>query len=533
MTESALAVGQQQPRHPAEAGKNARRASRAVRVPTQPGARKGRLPGRLVIVSNRLPVALRKDDSGEWQSQPSPGGLVTALAPVLRDKGGVWIGWPGVTEAVDLGVPLSVASKEVGYTLRAVPLTHREFDQYYCGFSNEILWPLFHDLQSRCNFDPAYWKAYRAVNRRFAEVVAENARPNDYIWVHDYHLLMVARELRAMGLKNRVAFFLHTPFPALDICLKLPWRAQVLEGLLEYDLVGFQTWRDRNNFIQCVEALVRGLHVDARMRVSKVTTAGREVHVGSFPISIDFKEFARQGAEESLVREVRRLREAMKSPKIILGVDRLDYSKGIPQRLEAFENALHRFPDLRGKVSLVEVVSPSRADIPEYRRLKVEIERLVGQINGKFTQPGWIPVHYIYRSLGRRELVVYYRAADVALITPLKDGMNLIAKEYCASNVDADGVIILSEFAGAASQLRRHALLVNPYDIESVANAIHRACSMSEAERQLRMTRLRQSIATKDVFRWVDSFLGVAGAAEIGRLEPIPRPVAQRVVQLV
>jgi len=466
-----------------------------------------RASGRLVIVSNRLPVSLSMSEGGQWRAVASPGGLVTALAPVLRDRGGLWIGWPGTTEPIDPSEPLSKASKEVGYTLRAVPLSHEDFNQYYCGFSNEILWPLFHDLQTRCNFDPAYWEAYQGVNRKFAEVVADNVAANDCIWIHDYHLLLVARELRSMGVKNRIAFFLHVPFPPLDICLKLPWRSQVLEGMLEYDLVGFQTWRDRNNFVQCIESLVRGLNVDARMKIATVRTQGREVKVGSFPISIDFSEFARQAADQEMAQEAEKLRKAMKGRRIILGVDRLDYSKGIPERLRAFGNALERFPDLRGNVSLIQSVSPSRADIPEYRRLKAEIERLVGEINGRFTEPGWVPVHYIYRNLARHELQAYYLAADIALITPLKDGMNLIAKEYCASKVEADGVLILSEFAGAASQLRREALLVNPYDVEGVANAIHQACTMKKSERELRMTRLRQSIARRDVFWWVDSFL--------------------------
>ena len=490
--------------------------------------RKRQSAGRLVIVSNRLPVSPEKTDAGEWQFQPSPGGLVTALAPVLRDKGGLWIGWPGTTKAVDPIEPLAVASKDIGYELKPIPLTDREFNQYYCGFSNEILWPLFHDLQSRCNFDPAYWKAYQAVNRRFAQVLARSADENDYIWVHDYHLQLVARELRRMQVKNRLAFFLHIPFPSPDIYFKLPWRLQLLEGLLAYDLVGFQTWRDRNNFIDCVETLVRGVDVDHRVRVTTIKIPGREIKVGSFPISIDFKEYARQAADPEVTKEAKRLHHAMRSSHIILGVDRLDYSKGIPERLQAFKHALEHYPGLRGKVSLIQVVSPSRADIPEYGRLKAEIERLVGEVNGRFTQPGWIPVHYIYRNLERHELLVYYRAADVALITPLKDGMNLIAKEYCAANVDDDGVLILSEFAGAASQMRREALLVNPYDVESVASAIHRACVMGEAERRSRMKRLRRSIARRDVFRWVDSFLSAADAQDVALVKSPRKPIGKR-----
>ena len=464
-----------------------------------------------MVVSNRLPVAVRKGDAGQWRVEPSPGGLVTALAPVLGRRGGLWIGWPGTTQTADLGEALTRASKGVGYNLEAMSLTAKEFTHFYLGFSNEILWPLFHDLQSRCNFDPAYWRVYQSVNRKFAEKAAKKVARNDLIWIHDYHLMLVAKELRLLGVKNKVALFLHIPFPSPDIFLKLPWRLQILEALLDHDLIGFQTWRDRNNFIRCVETLMRYRKVDSRMSVSTIAMPSREVKVGAFPISIDFKEVAREAADEAVASEARELR-AMHRRHLVLGVDRLDYSKGIPERLLSFSNALHRYPDLRGEVSLIQIVSPSRADIPEYRRLKHEIEGLVGEINGRFTKPGWIPVHYVFRSFGHRELISYYGAADVALITPLKDGMNLIAKEYCAANIDANGVLVLSEFAGAASQLRRGALLVNPYDIESVADTIQQACTMTDAERRTRMRRLRASIARRDIFWWADSFLRVATA---------------------
>jgi len=465
---------------------------------------------RTIIVSNRLPIVLTKGDEGEWQIQPGSGGLVTALAPVLRDRGGLWIGWPGTLEDVDLDELLAIGSKSAGYTLKPVMLTAEEVNQYYFGFSNEILWPLFHSLQSRCNFDPAYWSTYQAVNRKFAQVIAENARANDYIWVHDYHLMLVAKELRAIGVECKVGFFLHIPFPPRDIFAILPWRSQILEALSEYDLVGFQTMRDRNHFIHYVEGLIKGLHVDARRQVCTIATPQREIRVGAFPISIDFKEFARQAASKTVSQRARQLREAIADRQIILGVDRLDYSKGIPERLRSFRNALERFDDLRGKVVLVQIVVPSREDVPEYQALKAEIEGLVGEINGKFSQPGWIPIHYMFRSLEQAELLAYYRAADIALITPLKDGMNLIAKEYCAANIDRNGVLVLSEFAGAATQMRRSALVVNPYDIEGVANAIYQAYSMSTNERQSRMRRLRESVAKRDIFWWADFCLWAA-----------------------
>ena len=484
---------------------------------SQPNGRNRNLTiDRLLIVSNRLPVAATEEDGNERRIRPSQGGLVTALAPVLRDRGGLWIGWPGTSEEADLEELVAIGSRDAGYILKPVVLSAEEIKQYYFGFSNEILWPLFHDFQSRCNFDPAYWNTYQAVNRKFAQVIAENSATNDYIWVHDYHLMLVARELRGMGVQSKVGFFLHTPFPPLDIYVKLPWRSQILWALLDYDLVGFQTRRDRNNFIHCVEALIKGARVDARKRVSTVALPQRETRVGTFPISIDFREFDRQASNETVAKEARSLRESLAAFQIILGLDRLDYTKGIPERLRAFRNALERFDDLQGKVGLVQIVVPSREDIPEYQELKAEIEGLVGEINGEFTQPGWIPIHYMFRSLERTELLAYYRAADIALITPLKDGMNLIAKEYCAARVDKSGVLILSEFAGASTQLRRNALVVNPYDIDGVANAIYRAYNMSGDERGLRMRRLRKAVARRDIFRWVDFFLKAA-MADVGR----------------
>lgn len=465
---------------------------------------------RLVIVSNRLPVVPIKGNDGKWQVQPGFGGLVTALAPILRDRGGLWIGWLGTLEETDLDKLVYIGSKNTGYTLKPVMLTAEEIDRYYFGFSNEILWPLFHSLHLRCNFDPSYWSTYKAVNRKFAQVIAENARANDYIWVHDYHLMLVANELRAIGVKCKVGFFLHTPFPPRDIFAILPWRSQILEALSEYDLLGFQTMRDRNNFIQYVEGLVKGLHVDARRQVCRISMPERESRVGAFPIGIDFKEFARQAASEAVSERANQLCDTISDRQIILGVDRLDYSKGIPERLRAFGNALERFHDLHGNVTLVQIAVPSRVYIRQYQTLKAEIEGLVGEINGKFSRSGWIPIHYMFRSLEKAELLSYYRAANIALVTPLKDGMNLVAKEYCAANIDNNGVLILSEFAGAATQLGRGALVVNPYDIEGVADAIYQAYCMSASERQSRMRKLRESVAKRDIFWWVQFFLWAA-----------------------
>lgn len=468
---------------------------------------------RLIIVSNRLPIRVTREPDGSWNAVSGTGGLVTALAPILRDRGGVWIGWPGtVSEEApeDLQEGLRKTSKELGYRIDPVLLSRQEKRDFYEGFSNEIVWPIFHDLQTLCNFNPRYWDSYQAVNRKFADAIAQEWTAGDYVWVHDYHLMTVARELRRLNVPGRFGFFLHIPFPPLDIFLKIPWRLELLRALLEYDLVGFQTERDRRNFVQCVRALIPGVLYKGRGRVVAARYAGREIRTGSFPISIDADGFASLSDTREVAEAAWYIHENLPERKIILGVDRLDYTKGIPYRLDAYRDALSRYPDLQGKVSLVQVVVPSRTGVAEYRDLQSEIEQLVGAINGQFTRSGWVPIHYIFRTLNKIELLGYYRACEIALITPLKDGMNLIAKEYCASKTHNDGVLILSEFAGATPQLQSGALLVNPYHIQDVADAIYTAFNMERSERKARMRRLRQAIRRQDVFWWVDSFLRAA-----------------------
>jgi trehalose 6-phosphate synthase len=482
---------------------------------------------RLVVVSNRLPFSFRRDENERWRAEPADGGLVTALLPVLRNRGGMWIGWTGAPgDDPGLAAALDDVGTGAGYALRQVTLTEEEVHKFYHGFANEIVWPLFHDLQSLCNFDPAYWRTYCEVNRKFAQVVAANVGRDDFIWVHDYHLMNLGAELRRVGAAPRIGFFLHIPFPPLDVFLKLPWRMALLQALLEFDVIGFQTLRDRRNFVQCVRALVKDAEMEGRGQgrgqVLLVSALGRTVRVGAFPISIDYDAFMRQAATDEVAERSRELHRLLPNRKLILGVDRLDYTKGIPLRLRAFHDLLTRHPEMRERVSLIQVVVPSREDIPEYRGLKTEIEQLVGKINGTFVRPGgWVPVWYVYRSLPRLDLLAYYRAADIALITPLKDGMNLVAKEYCACSIEEDCTLILSEFAGAAPQLARGALLVNPYDIEGVADAIHRAYHMDRNERRARMRQMRRSIRESDVFWWVDSFLRAAITKD---LRAFPQP---------
>lgn len=456
----------------------------------------------MIVVSNRLPLSFERLPNGELDLVPSTGGLVTALAPVMRARGGVWVGWPGVDgDGHDLGATFVEAGKREGYQFAPVFLSSDERSAFYDGFSNEVVWPLFHDLQTLCNFDPDYWRVYKAVNNRFARVVASAGALGDLVWVHDYQLMGVGQALRELGTPGQLAFFLHIPFPPPDIFMKLPWRTDVLRSLLAYDLLGFQTPRDRRNFADCVRELLPEVQITGRgQALVRFRSGVHETRTGRFPIGIDYNDFYRRASAPVVTRLAAELRELLPDRQLILGIDRLDYTKGIPERLRAFGNALERYPELREKVTLIQVVVPSREDLPQYRALKDRIENLVGQVNGRFTRPGgWVPIHYVFRSLTPDELLSYYRAAKIALVTPLKDGMNLVAKEYCACSPEEDCVLILSEFAGAAVEMRGGALLVNPNDIEGVADAIQAAFAMPQEERRARMRRLRRRLRRHDV----------------------------------
>ena len=455
-----------------------------------------------------FPTVARHDraNSRRVRVEPSSGGLYSASAPCSTTAPAHGSAGLALTRPAEIERVLEEYSRQSNFALKPVFMTPEERSRFYCGFSNEVLWPLFHDLQSRCNFDPTYWETYLTVNQRFAEKAARETQPGDLIWVHDYHLMSVALSLRQLGVKERLAYFHHIPFPSPDIFEKLPWRKEILTALLEFDLVGFQTLRDRRNFTDCLRHFVKSVEISTEGDHLVVEEPGRTTLVGTFPISIDFEEFANGASDAAVAARAAEIVRTVGDCSIILGVDRLDYTKGIPERLAAFRHLLKIHPDLHKKVTLVQIAVPSREDIPKYGELKSEIERSVSEINGHFSEPGWVPVHYIHRSLERSELLAYYRAAGVALVTPLKDGMNLVAKEYCAARVNNDGVLILSEFAGAAFQLQRGALLVNPYHTLAVAEAIRAACEMPIAQQRQRMRKLRARIRRENIFWWRDSF---------------------------
>lgn len=464
--------------------------------------------GRLVIVANRLPVNIERTGEG-LNVQPSSGGLVSALLPIFKRNGGVWVGWPGIDH--EPGVE-SILRTEYApdYCLEPVFLTDAEKTFFYDGCCNEILWPLFHDLPSRCNFDPLYWISYTQINEKFADSVEAVAHRTDCIWVHDYHLMMLADRLRARGIGSSLAYFHHIPFPSPDIFEKLPWSKEILRALLQFQLLGFQTKRDQRNFVACVRRCLQGSRVKRIGKKLLVGAGGKYAEVGAFPISIDFTAYANASLSPETIAKSDAIRHSLREKQLLIGVDRLDYTKGIRERLLAFRTLLAREPALRGCVSLIQVIVPSREQIAEYHEYKADVERLVSEINGEYSRPDWSPITYLHRSLEGTELLALYCAADVALVTPLRDGMNLVAKEFCAARCDEQGALVLSEFAGSAAELGAGALLVNPCDVEGMASTLCQALCMTDSEQRIRMRAMRGVIQANDVFKWCKAFFSEA-----------------------
>jgi trehalose 6-phosphate synthase/phosphatase len=451
----------------------------------------------LVVVANRLPFDLQRNPDGSTTARQAPGGLVTALAPLLARQHGAWIGWPG---SADLNLEPTTADNVVLYPVK---LTGGEVAGYYEGFSNATLWPLYHDAVADPEFHRQWWEVYERVNQRFAAAAAEVAGPDAIVWVHDYQLQLVPAMLRRLRPDVRIGFFLHIPFPPSELFMRLPWRAEIINGLLGADVVGFQLPGGARNFVRLARTLT-----GAAVSGSLIEHDGRTVRAAAFPISIDSTGQAKLAASSQVQEEAAKLREELGNPRrLILGIDRLDYTKGINVRLRAFGELLaERDPSAQDTV-MVQIATPSRERLHSYARMREEIERQVGALNGEHGRIGRPAVHYLHHSLPREELAAFYVAADVMTVTPLRDGMNLVAKEYVACRVDGGGVLLLSEFTGAARELRS-AVLVNPYDTDGVKEGLRQALNMPEQEARQRMRALRRQVLTHDVDRWASSFLG-------------------------
>ncbi|HEX2896296.1 MAG TPA: trehalose-6-phosphate synthase [Marmoricola sp.] len=451
----------------------------------------------LLVLANRLPVdrVVHADGSSDWRR--SPGGLVSALAPVMAANKGAWIGWPGgVMEECEI-------FDHDGITLVPIAISQEEYEEYYEGFSNATLWPLYHDLVAKPEFHREWWDAYVAVNRRFAETAAEVAAEGATVWIQDYQLQLVPSLLRELRSDLRIGFFLHIPFPPAELFSQLPWRREILEGLLGADLVGFQLSGAAQNFIRLVRQRVG--HKTHRDTV--YLPDGRTVVAKAFPISIDTTQFEELAASPGVQARAKQIRDDLGNPdRIFLGIDRLDYTKGIYARMRAFSELIHDGQFTVEEATFVQVASPSRERVDQYRKLRDETDRLVGHINGDLGRIGRPAISYLNASFPQSEMAALYVASDIMVVTPFRDGMNLVAKEYVACRLQGDGALVLSEFAGAAEELRQ-AFLVNPYDINGMKAQMLAAYRADPKDLSRRMRAMRKTVAENDVSNWASAFL--------------------------
>ena len=454
-------------------------------------------PASFVVVANRLPVDRVEQEDGTADWRPSPGGLVTAFEPVMRRRQGAWVGWHGAADE-----ELEPFEHE-GLTLAPVPLSSSEVEDYYEGFSNATLWPLYHDAIAPPQFRREWWDTYVIVNQRFADHVAEVAAEGAVVWVQDYHLQLVPQMLRLQRPDLRIGFFLHIPFPPTELYVQLPWRRQILEGLLGADIVGFQLPGGARNFVRLVRDRLGLETLRDRIR----TRDGREVFARAYPISIDARGLHELAASDQAVERAAEIRHDLGDPRVLfLGVDRLDYTKGIPERIQAFGELMAEGRIDPEEVVLLQLAIPSRQRVEQYRQLRDDIDRLVGRINGEIQRVGRPPIIYLHVSYPRVEIAAFYRAADVMVVTPLRDGMNLVAKEYVACRQRDDGALVLSEFTGAARELRQ-AYLVNPHDIDGLKDQLVEAMSDAPRSKAQRMKAMRRQVFEHDIDKWARMFL--------------------------
>ncbi|OBI77469.1 trehalose-6-phosphate synthase [Mycolicibacterium fortuitum] len=458
-----------------------------------------------VVVANRLPIDMERLPDGSTTWKRSPGGLVTALEPLLRKRRGAWIGWAGIPDSGEEPIV------EDDLQLYPVELSAQDVADYYEGFSNATLWPLYHDLIVKPVYHRKWWDSYVDVNRRFAEATARAAAPGATVWIQDYQLQLVPKMLRMLRPDLIIGFFLHIPFPPVELFMQMPWRTEIVEGLLGADLVGFHLAGGAQNFLVLARRLVGAntsrASIGVRSRFGEVSYGFRTIKVGAFPISIDSADLDSKARNRSVRQRARQIRTELGNPrKILLGVDRLDYTKGIDVRLRAFTELLEEDRIKRDDTVLVQLATPSRERVESYIAMREDIERQVGHINGEYGEVGHPLVHYLHRPVPRDELIAFFVAADVMLVTPLRDGMNLVAKEYVACRSDLGGALVLSEFTGAAAELRQ-AYLTNPHDLEGVKDAIDAALEQSPEEGRRRMRALRRQVLAHDVDRWARAFL--------------------------
>ncbi|MFW6270646.1 MAG: alpha,alpha-trehalose-phosphate synthase (UDP-forming) [Bacillota bacterium] len=456
---------------------------------------------RLVLISNGEPYRHEKTED-DFKCTKLPGGLTTGLDPLMKKEKGLWIAWGrGEDDFKVLNENNSIkVPDQSGYTLKRISLSTEDVNDFYYGFSNEVMWPICHNFVDKANFKKEYWQSYKKVNKKYARAALEEITENDLIWIHDYHLTLVAKELKEKNNENKIALFWHIPWPAWEAFRTIPWKNEIMAGLLANDFFAFHTKDHVKNFLNCADKL--GATVD--FEKSYITYKGGKTYVSAIPLGVDYKNLSKALNDCEKDKDCENIKKYYHAEKIIFGVDRLDYTKGIYERLDAMEALYEKYPQYIGKVTLIQRISPSRSEVEEYQNMREEINRKIAAINGRFQIDQWQPIKYFHGSVPQKELYPYFQAADIALITPLIDGMNLVAKEYLS--VKEDGVLILSKFAGAAENLKE-ALQVNPYNTEEVVEMIHKAIEMPAEERKKRYQNLRDKIATYDINWWRDTFL--------------------------
>ena len=448
------------------------------------------------MVSNRVPSASDLDPTGRGAG--AVGGLVSAVRASLIQTGGMWVGWSGRTAPRRSRTATDVARTPGAVELATIDLTADESNLFYTGFSNRTLWPILHSFIERTQIRHDTYRAYRRVNRRYANALATLLQEDDLVWIHDYHLLFVGQELRRLGWKGKLGFFLHIPFPAADIFSVLPWSRDILDSMLSFDLIGVHTRRYLLNFVDAF-----GSELGGDWNGRELAYGDRSSRLGVYPIGIDPSTF--QNAARTSNESLRAMLNLDPSTQIIIGVDRLDYTKGIPHRLRAYSRMLEQHRHMHGRVTLVQISNPSRARVPEYIRERETVERLTGEINGRYSEGGWVPVRYLYRYFSQQSLAAFYRDTDVNMVTPIRDGMNLIAKEFVVSQVDDPGVLMLSSLTGAAAELT-DAVIINPYDIDGMARSLYDALRMPLAERESRWKRMNAVVERNTASQWSATF---------------------------
>ncbi|MBF0252804.1 MAG: trehalose-6-phosphate synthase [Candidatus Omnitrophica bacterium] len=486
---------------------------------------KKQIKKRLVVVSNRLPFSKITNKKGDQIWEKSVGGLITAMDPILRSTQGMWVGWDGdlkssnncelkVYESSDIAPEDD--DRKGSYSLAVVPLLKKEYEEYYIKFSNGTLWALFHYFFEKSTINYSDWKIYKQVNKKFASYINDIAGPDDIIWVQDFHLFLVPYYLRKLRPNAEIHFFLHIPFPHLDIFSILPWQREILESLLCCNTVGFHEKQYLKNYEGCVDVYKR----EKKLAGNKTVEENTITHGYANPISIDFDTIDKMSRKKSVLKRKKEIIERAGCSKILIGVDRIDYSKGIKERMLGLETLFEEHPELQGKIFYYQLVVPSRESLEAYSELKKEIDEIIGRINGKFSKGFWTPINYNYGTVSFEELVALYSAADIALVTPLRDGMNLVCKEYIAAHSDEDGVLVLSKFAGAISEIK-NCITINPYNTDDIAEAIYTAIQMPQKERKRRMIKMRKNIQANTINIWLEKCLKEFEIAKKGKNEKV------------